>query len=172
MAKLPKDDSNRVTGAKGRQLVHSAFPAERWEYREITGVDRGIDCEIELVENDEFTGKKIQGQIKGTSAPKKLKTENAFSFPFETKTILYALNQPSAFVLFYADVVAKAVYYLPIQDYFIANPAYFDKLDTTQEKINVHIPCDNVVSEEDFDLQQIAKSVYIDGPTKTLRRAI
>jgi len=59
---------------------------------------------------------------------------------------------------------------LPIQDYFIANPVLFDKLENNSQTINVHIPYDNIVCEEDFDLQQIAKSVYINGPSRNLRK--
>lgn len=86
------------------------------------------------------------------------------------KIINYALNAPGAFVLFYVDVENEVVYYLPIQDYFIANKTLFDKLDTWQERMNVHIPIDNILSDDDFDLQEIAKSVYVDGPSRNLRK--
>lgn len=46
----------------------------------------------------------------------------------------------------------------------------FDKLDTVQERMNVHIPIDNILSDDDFDLQEIAKSVYVDGPSRNLRK--
>jgi len=88
----------------------------------------------------------------------------------ETKTIMYGLGSSSAFVLFYVDNSNEIVYYLPIQDYFIANPNLFELLNSDQKTINVHIPLDNVVSEDDFDLQQIAKSVYVDGPASSLRK--
>ena len=78
----------------------------------------------------------------------------------------------SAFVIFYVDTTNEIVYYLPLQDYFISHPTYFDKLDSNKNSINIHIPSDNIVSEEDFDLQQIAKSVYVDGPSRKLHKAI
>lgn len=59
---------------------------------------------------------------------------------------------------------------MPLQDYFIANPKEFDRLEKNKETINVHIPTSNVVDDDDFELQQIAKSVYIDGPSRNLRR--
>ena len=34
----------------------------------------------------------------------------------------------------------------------------------------VHIPIDNILSDDDFDLQEIAKSVYVDGPSRNLRK--
>lgn len=132
----------------------------------MTGDDHGMDCSIELIENEEFVNKKIEGQIKGTKSPNKLTNEDCFSFSMETKTINYGLSSTTAFVLFYVDVIKEIVYYLPIQDYFIANPPLFDKLE--QKTINLHIPCDNILNEDDFDLQQIAKSVFIDGSTREL----
>ena len=68
------------------------------------------------------------------------------------------------------DVETEMVYYLPIQDYFIANPALFDQLEQNERKMSVHIPCDNLVFDNDFELQQIAKRTYIGGPSRNLRK--
>lgn len=83
------------------------------------------------------------------------------------------MSSANAFVLLYVDVDvdSEQVYYLPIQDYFIANPTLFDQLEQNQSKMNVHIPCDNLVSDNDFELQQIAKSTYVGGPSRNLRKA-
>lgn len=170
MPKLPKDCTARVIGAEARKLVHYIFPSEYWEYREQTGNDNGVDCTIELIEQEEWTNRTLVGQIKGTRNPNKMKSKNCFSFPFDVKTITYGLSSANAFVLFYVDVESEMVYYLPIQDYFIANPALFDQLEDNQSKMNVHIPCDNLVSDNDFELQQIAKSTYIGGPSRNLRK--
>ena len=51
MSKLPNDCPARVIGA--RAIVHYAMPAEQWEYHELTGTDHGIDCSIELIEENE-----------------------------------------------------------------------------------------------------------------------
>lgn len=170
MPKLPKDCSARRIGSEARKLVHYKFSSERWEFHELTGKDNGLDCTVELVENEQFTNKKIEGQIKGTQNPHKLKNENAFSFPIDVKTVNYGLESSNAYVLFYVSVEDEIVYYLPIQDYFIAKPSMFDSLEKNKETINIHIPCDNIVSNDDFDLQQIAKSVYVGGPSRTLRK--
>lgn len=171
MPKLPKDCPARVIGAEARKLVHYIFPSQQWEYRECTGNDNGVDCIIELIEQEQWTNKKLEGQIKGTRSPNKLKSENCFSFSLDIKTINYGLSSSNAFVLFYVDVEIKNVYYLPIQDYFIANPRLFDQIAKNGSKISLHIPCDNLVCNEDFELQQIAKSTYIDGPSRKLRKA-
>lgn len=170
MAKLPKDCSARKIGARARQLVHCSFNVDHWEYHEYTGTDHGIDCVIELVENEEWHNKKIEGQIKGTQNPAILQKENAFSFALDVKTANYGLGSSTAFVLFFVDVSEEAVYYLPLQDYFIANPGEFERLEKNQCTINVHIPRCNTVNDNDFELRQIAKSVYINGPTRNLSR--
>ena len=171
MSILPKDCSERVIGAEARKLVHFQFPSEHWEYHEETGRDSGRDCTIELVENEQFVNKKLEGQIKGTRNPKKLADGNSFSFSLDIKTINYGLSSSVAFVLFYVLVDEGKVYYLPIQDYFIANPSLFERLEKNGATLNVHIPLDNVVSDNDFDLQQIAKSVYVGGPSRELHKA-
>lgn len=119
MPKLPKDCSARRIGSEARKLVHYKFSSERWEFHELTGKDNGLDCTLELVENEQFTNKKIEGQIKGTQNPHKLKNENAFSFPIDVKTVNYGLESSNAYVLFYVSVEDEIVYYLPIQDYFM-----------------------------------------------------
>lgn len=170
MSKLPKDCNARVVGAEARKLVHYRFSSERWEFHEETGSDSGRDCIVELVEDGQWGNKKIEGQIKGTRAPKKLKGESGFAFSMSVKTINYGLSSPIPFVLFFVDVDEETVYYLPLQDYFIANPELFDRLEKNNCTLDVHIPADNIVSEDDFDLQQIAKSVYVDGPTRKLHK--
>lgn len=107
---------------------------------------------------------------KGTRSPRQLKNGDAFALEMEIKTIRYGLGSSCAFVIFYVDVEEETVYYLPLQDYFISKPELFDKLDNNKSQITVHVPCDNIVCENDFDLQQIAKSIYIDGPSRKLRK--
>ncbi len=168
MSNLPKDCSARVIGSKARQQVHAAFDAEYWEFHEMTGTDHGIDCSLELIEDSKYNNDKIEGQIKGTNSLTILSSNNKISFPLETKTINYGLGCPNAYVLFCADVNNKIVYYLPLQDYFIANPKLFDKLEENQKTINVHIPCDNIVNTNDFELKELAKSRYVEGPSRNL----
>lgn len=171
MFKLPKDYSARVIGSEARKLVHYIFPSQQWEYRECTGNDNGVDCIIELIEHEKWTNRKIEGQIKGTITPYKLKSKNCFSFSLDVKTINYGLNSANAFLLFYVDVVSEEIYYLPIQDYFISNKDLFNKLENNNSTMNVHIPCDNLVRNNNFELQEIAKSTYVGGPGSELHKA-
>ena len=170
MSSFSKTCQGREIGKKAIAIFHYQLPIEHWEYHESTGADSGTDCVIELIENYEFHNQKIECQIKGTTTAEQLKNKNVFSFPLDVKTINYALSSSTGFVLFYVDINNEIIYYLPIQDYFISNKELYDKLNGKQEKLSVHIPADNILSEDDFDLQQIAKSIYIDGPSKNLYR--
>lgn len=168
MANSPQNSEQRKIGARARAILHYTLDADHWEYREETGNDVGRDCVIELSENDEWCNHKIEGQVKGTKSPNLLKDGQTFSFPFEIKTIKYALGSNNAFILFYVDVTSENVYYLPIQDYFITNKVYFSNLNSGQATLNVHIPKGNLLSKNDTELQDLTRSVYINGPSENL----
>lgn len=170
MARFPIDSDQRKIGSRACAIVHYQIDSDHWLYREDTEVDVGRDCILELSENNRWLNHKIECQIKGSKKPKKLKRDNAFSFALETKTILYALNSNNAFILFYVDVTKEEAYYLPIQDYFINNIELFDKLNSEQETINVHIPKANLLKEKDYDLQELARNTYFDGPGIDLKK--
>lgn len=170
--RLPKDCPARVIGSEARKLVHSAFSCQRWEYREVTGVDNGVDCTIELIEDEQWTNKKLECQIKGTINLKVLKGEEHISFSMEIKTINYGLSCSNTFILFCVDVVQEKVYYLALQDYFISNRELFDRLENNKSEVTLHIPIKNVVSDEDSDLCKHVKKLYKNGPTLDLAEVI
>lgn len=76
-----------------------------------------------------------------------------------------------SYVVLLVDLSDETIYYLPIQEFFIANPSYFSKLSSTQENITIRIPTDNKVTNEDENLQEIAKSRYVGGPGEGLHKA-
>lgn len=171
MPKLPKDNSARAVSTRAKTLVVYNLNAEFWEWHEMTGTDHGTDIIIELVENGEYSNKKIEGQIKGRSSLKILKDGN-ISFDLDVKTINYALSSSTAFVLFLVDTTEEMVYYLPIQDYFIANSQLFESAENNDSTVTLHISPDSIVCNNDSDLREIAKSVYVDGPSKRLRKVV
>ncbi|MBP5462573.1 MAG: hypothetical protein J6Y20_10645, partial [Lachnospiraceae bacterium] len=56
-----------------------------------------------------------------------------------------------------------------IQDYFISHPELFDKLETAQDSLALHIPTSNILGKNDSALVAIAKCTYIDGPGRSLK---
>lgn len=88
--------------------------------------------------------------------------KNGIAFPAEVKTLNYGLFCKKAFVLFLVDLTTgEDAYYLPVQDYFIANPSFYDRLENNKSTVTVFFSEDNRVSYDDFDLCQIAKSGYV-----------
>lgn len=167
----PKDDDNRANGSKAKGIVHYKFNADHWEYRDYTGVDVGIDCSFELTENDEWTGNIIECQVKGRSNPKFNVSKQFISLELKTSTINYALSRANSFVVLLVDLSDETIYYLPLQEYFIANPELFIKLSSNQIDMTIRIPTDNIVTDRDSDLQEIARSRYTGGPGKELHKA-
>lgn len=169
--RFPADCSSRSIGTRARGIVVYKLDTEIWEWHELTGTDHGTDILIELVENGEFTNKKIEGQIKGSTNIVLLQN-GCISFNLEVKTINYALNSSSAFVLFLVDVCEEIVYYLAIQDYFIAHTDRFVALEKNKTTVTVHIDPRNKLDADAFELCEIAKSVYVDGPSRKLRKIV
>lgn len=57
-------------------------------------------------------------------------------------------------------LITAIAYYLPLQDYFIANRDKYEKLKVNTSTISVRIPTRNTVSYADDDLVVVAKSCY------------
>ena len=172
MPRWPKDGDPRRIGSRAVAIVHYTFDSTHWEFRQETGNDVGRDCVVELIENDSWNNHKIEGQIKGAISIESLKKCNETSLSIEVKTINYALGSSIPFVLLYVDVTKELVYYLVLQDYFIAHKDLFKKLDGTQEKLNIRIPLTNILNESDEELTSVARITFVDGPGDNLRRYI
>lgn len=158
----PKDCEERKIGSRARAIFPYKLNSNYWEFHEQTGTDHGTDMIIELIEDDKFKNNKIECQIKGTTILKKYRTKKYISFPIDIKTLNYALNCKNAFMIVLVDVITEKIYYKPIQDYFIANIEYFDKLKMNKKKMSIHFDDnDELCEDNEFDLQNIAKSIYI-----------
>lgn len=167
---LPQDISSRGIGSRARAIVHYVFDSDYWEYREETGIDVGIDCSFELIENNQWTGHRIYCQIKGTKTPKFVCNDTYISVSMKISTLNYALTRSEAFLLICVDVITEIAYYLPIQEYFIANMNLFDKLNSEQENLTLRIPVDNIVTQDNDNLTEIAKSRYLGGASRQLHK--
>lgn len=168
--KLPKDIPARKIGTRARSIVPYKLNSDIWDWHEITGTDHGTDMILEFIENDKYVNKNIDCQIKGTKSLPILKS-GVISFKIEIKTLNYALSSSRPFVLLVVDILKEDVYYLLMQDYFISNKEFFEKLNQKQDYLNVHIPMTNRLNKNSIELVEIAKKTYIGGPNKSLREA-
>lgn len=165
MPRFPGDSESLRTDRRACAIVHYQLESSVWEFRLLTGQDVGCDCEIELSQDNKWTGRVIKLQIKGTKVFEKLLIDSGamISFPLEVKTINYALNCPCPFLLVLVDVSKEVAYYLELHDYFSLNADLRDKLATEQKKLNLHIPPENVFGGSDYALQQLATHTYVNG---------
>ena len=163
MIKYPKDCDERRIGTKARNMAFDSFNIDHWEPKEQTGLDVGVDCIVELSENDEWHNRKIECQIKGIKELNILK-DGKITYPLKVHTINYALSSSTPFIFILVDINNKISYYLPLQQYFIDNPNLADKL-SNKSTINVHINLEKQINENDAELQQLAHKVYkkLDG---------
>lgn len=166
MPRMPIDTPQRKIASKACAIVHYILNADHWVYREETNIDIGRDCVLELSVDNCWNNDKIEGQIKGTKSIKEL-TNGDFSFQIDTKTVNYAIRSGNSFVLFLVDVEKEFVYYVALQEYYIANGIPIDKLEN-QETISIHISKNNCLNNSDYDLQEIAKSRYSFKPPRDL----
>lgn len=167
---FPKDSPGRRAETRSFQILLPKFNADRWDFLGQDHHDHGVDYTFEHIDNGEYKGHRILAQIKGSSSLKYKNNEYvAFSIP--VKTANYAVRCKTPFVLFLVNLQSQIAYYLPLQDYFIANRERYEKLSANRSTITVHVPVDNIVGEEDSDLISIAKSGYFfdeeqDNPIK------
>lgn len=168
MPRMPIDTPQRKVGSKACAIVHYMLDANHWLYREETNIDVGRDCVLELSVDDRWNNDKIEGQIKGTQRIREL-SSGTISFSIDTKTINYAICSGNSFVLFLVDVDTEKVYYVALQEYYIANGIPSEKLET-QETISIHISKDHCLNDGDDDLQEVAKSRYSFTPPEQLTK--
>ena len=59
-----------------------------------------------------------------------------------------------------------------LQEYFIADPLLFERLSKNNSTLAIHIPCDNIVNDNDAELQQLTHYSYVGGATRQLHKAL
>lgn len=175
MAKYVMDDEKALEGRIGVSAIHYYLNAEYWHFRTASGVDIGIDFQIELIEDAINTGRTIFCQAKSTKNPVFRYGNTTLCFyTVKRSTMQYWLNMSNPVVLFVVDSREKpeTIYYLPIQDYFIQHPEYVKELEQKDEGTYVlRIPIANKLESECKLLRELAKKSYIGTVGIDLREA-
>lgn len=142
-------------------LVHCIFAdTGHWEFRVKSGEDVGTDCELELIEDERYTGFTFNCQVKSTknieSYWKKYKA--SFSISIKISTINYWLNKSNPFLLLLADVIQKDIYYVVVQDYLSGLDGIDKKLMSNQEKLTIAISATSKF--DNVQLTKLVKNLY------------
>jgi len=141
-----------VMETKGDRVFSSVVP-ENWIYRKID-LDYGLDREIEIVVNEEVTGKTLLVQVKSSDS---FQADNSvIKYRFETDKLQYYLQRDVPVILVLVDLRRQLCYWLFVQEYI------YEKLDKTnlhwrkQKTVALRIPVENIWSKSTETVSQIA----------------
>lgn len=144
---FPKDTEARKIASKGRQIVHNIFNVDRWEYREKTGNDVGVDAELEFSNQGEFRNEKFECQIKATENIVVRADGDVVFNKFPVKTMNYALNSRLVFIFLLVDVTNNVVYFLKLDNQVSLKADYND-----QKTITLYVPQDNILPDKEKEI--------------------
>lgn len=142
---------------KSRDNVRRIINSGDFLIRDLTDRDYGIDGVIECFNGDNITGKLALVQFKGTGDNiKPLKTKSVISCQISTNSAYYAMQDNIPVILIYASLKNKDSFY-----YVFLQEVEFDtnKLET-QDKITVHIPVENKISDNLNCLRSLIEKYY------------
>jgi len=120
--KLPCRPEEHIIETDSWKILQNCLPS-KWVLRDITGRDYGIDCYIELVNNEnELTGDLVSIQLKGK---KNLKWRNASKGKhhvstisgIKTSTVNYWMELPVPTFLCVAELSSQKLYFSPIKSH-------------------------------------------------------
>lgn len=162
----PMHTHTHAIGARAIAILHYQLDCCRWVFRQKTGDDYGVDCELELVENSLLRGRKIECQVKGTADIKKhvLKTDRSIvSFGIPVKTINHALGCHNPFVVFAVDIVSEQVYFESIKPLF-RGERYLEAKSQNSEK-SIRFNRNRLLLSSQSLLQEIAFENELEFPS-------
>lgn len=162
----PQDTPQKRNERRSFQLFLSILNTDCWEHLGSDHNDHGVDYSFEYIEEEQYKGYRVLCQLKSRTNP--VIKNNTIVFDFPVKTANYAVGCPQPFVFFFVNLTTHEVFFLPLQDYFIANPDKMRALDRNKGTIRVFIPLDNRL--DDPELIAVAKSQYTFDEEHGLRK--
>jgi len=141
MAKRPK---SHIIEDQSKAICRSLLPSE-WICRDLPS-DYGVDMEVEIVDDNVVTGKRLWFQLKGTKSVD-LRCEYV-AFETDTKLLEYSLRCDFPLLLAVVDIMKKEAYWLPLRDEIESNLEVKNPKWRHQKYVTVRIPLSNRFSEE------------------------
>lgn len=132
---LPTRDAKHVTEASSYKIFSRNIP-DHWIIREVSERDYGIDCYIELVNNqNQVTGELISVQLKGKQKIKWTK-DDYFTFSgINISTTNYWMKFPTPVFICLVDLETEEVFYSSVKESVRKNFYSYIKQDTFSYKI-------------------------------------
>ena len=132
---LPTRDAKHVTETSSYKIFSRNIP-DHWIIREVSERDYGIDCYIELVNNqNQVTGELISVQLKGKQKIKWTK-DDYFTFSgINISTTNYWMKFPTPVFICLVDLETEEVFYSSVKESVRKNFYSYIKQDTFSYKI-------------------------------------
>lgn len=132
---LPSRDAKHVTETSSYKIFSRNIP-DHWIIRDVSERDYGIDCYIELVNNqNQVTGELISVQLKGKQKIKWTK-DNYFTFSgINISTTNYWMKFPTPVFICLVDLETEEVFYSSVKESVRKNFYSYVKQDTFSYKI-------------------------------------
>ncbi|QUI71425.1 DUF4365 domain-containing protein [Pseudoalteromonas sp. M8] len=133
---LPKRDPKHVTETKSFKIFSRNIP-DNWIIREVSERDYGIDCYIELVDNnDQVTGELISIQLKGIRTIKWTKSDHYTFSGIKISTTNYWMKFPTPVFICLVDVDSEEVFFTPVKSTVRKNFYSYIKQDDFSYKVH------------------------------------
>lgn len=113
---LPKRTLSHRIEAKSYKIFIENIP-ENWIIRQMSERDYGVDCLIELVNDDDVTGELVSIQLKGTQRIKWTNKEQFNLSKISISTSNYWYSSPLPIFVCLVDVDLKEVYYCSVKSF-------------------------------------------------------
>jgi len=133
---MPKKKDN--IAERGVNLVNTIITDElEWTFRELLKDDYGIDAQLEIIKNNEATGRLIAIQIKSGKSYTK-KTKEGYVYYGKLKHLNYWLNYSLPVILIICDLEEKKCYWQHITQ---------DNVELTAKSWKVIVPYNQLLSK-------------------------
>ena len=144
---FPLRADSHIKSSESFKIFNYNVPSS-WILREITERDYGIDCYIEIVNNqNELTGDLISVQLKGSS---KIKDQSSYikesGIKISTSNYWYNFGVPVFLVI--VDISQEKIYFLPVKKYIRRH--YFNYVN--QSNFTYDVPKSQLLAKNDFNL--------------------
>ena len=144
--KLPERIPQHITETASYKIFANTIP-DSWIIREVTERDYGIDCYIEICNENYITGKMLSIQLKGEQnieIHSKDKEPYVACYGIKSSSFNYWYKLPVVTLFVFVDIHAKVVYFQNIKQYIRKN-----YLEFKDEKLNnIKIPVIKTLSKE------------------------
>ncbi len=132
---LPTRDAKHVTETSSYKIFSRNIP-NHWIIREVSERDYGIDCYIELVNNqNQVTGELISVQLKGKQKIKWTKNDYFTFSGINISTTNYWMKFPTPVFICLVDLETEEVFYSSVKESVRKNFYSYIKQDTFSYKI-------------------------------------